>query len=421
MRYVYDLWDNFCGICDKASLFVSKSKELFFSMMLVNHQAFSSVINFLSSAWTSVSSFLSVSSEVIMWLIYGIIEFISEVGTCLISFVLLLWQLFLVFINAIFLVVSAIENFFSMVWNGGVGTVSVVNTSVEVLAESWRRARYKGEEFTNSFFSLIIGGFETIGCFVVDVFCYIFHTLSYVLTLPYLLGDTLDYCIHTITATMDYLWVQLTFSKEAIFGVAVCLFLHILLTQGIKMSRTLHERGITFPIFRSHRNPSAGRIDVEFSDDEGHEEADDEDDNEEHDSNISESEDNSYTESYDETETDSLGSEISDSDIELYNPLQQDAIDLPNHGDSLQPSRPPTPLINKVLNNTQLEREIERERDKRKCVVCQDHVKTVLILPCKHMCLCIECANHIVRNAPPDRNVCPLCRTRIQKVMNVFV
>lgn len=410
MRYVYDLWDNFCIMCDNASLFVSRSKDFFFSMMLVNHQAFSSVINIVAALWTSFCSFLSVSSEIIMWLIYGIIEFATEVGTCLRIFVVLLWQLFLVFINTIFLVVNAIENFIYLLWNGGVGTVSVLNTSVEILKESWDTACMKGEEFTDAVFFLVVGGFETIGCFVVDIFLYIFRILSSVLNVPYLLRDAIDSCIMMITKTMDYVWVNLTYSKEALFGVAVCMFLHIILTQGIKMSRTLNQRGITFPIFRHHYTNPVPRFDndSEISDNEepeGEEERDS--------SNLTES-DNSDSESVDDSETnesDSIMSEITDSDI-----------DLPNYGNYLQPScRPPTPLINKPLNSTQLEREIERERDKRKCVVCQDHVKTVLILPCKHMCLCVQCANHIVRSTPPDRNVCPLCRTRIHKVMNIYV
>ncbi|XP_014772772.1 uncharacterized protein LOC106871024 [Octopus bimaculoides] len=408
MRYVYDLWDNFCIMCDKASLLVSRSKDFFFSMMLVNHQAFSSVINIVAALWTSFSSFLSVSSEIIMWLIYGIIEFATEVESCLRMFVVLLWHLLLVFINMIFLVVNAIENFIYLLWNGGVGTVSVLNTSVEILKESWDTACLKGEEFTDLFFLLVIGGFETIGCFVVDIFLYVLKILSSVLNIPYLLRDAIDSCIMMITKTMDYVWINLTYSKEALFGVVVCIFLHIILTQGIKMSRTLNQRGITFPIFRHYYSHTVARFDndSEISDNE-------EPGEEEHDSsNVTES-DNSDSESVDDSESnesDSIMSETTDSDI-----------DLPNYGDSLQQSRPPTPLINKPLNSTQLEREIERERDKRKCVVCQDHVKTVLILPCKHMCLCVQCANHIVRSSPPDRNVCPLCRTGIQKVMNIYV
>ena len=66
-------------------------------------------------------------------------------------------------------------------------------------------------------------------------------------------------------------------------------------------------------------------------------------------------------------------------------------------------------------------REMERERDKRKCVVCQDEIKCVLVLPCRHLCMCVVCADQIVRSRIPGRRTCPLCRTRITKVMNIYV
>ncbi len=63
----------------------------------------------------------------------------------------------------------------------------------------------------------------------------------------------------------------------------------------------------------------------------------------------------------------------------------------------------------------------ESESLMRKCVVCQDQPKTVLVLPCKHMCLCIDCAHTIATSRNRARRVCPLCRGRIQTVMNVYL
>ena len=68
-----------------------------------------------------------------------------------------------------------------------------------------------------------------------------------------------------------------------------------------------------------------------------------------------------------------------------------------------------------------LARRLENEREKHKCVVCQDDVKNVLVMPCKHMCLCVDCAHSIVEHRNSQRRVCPLCRGRISKVMNIFV
>lgn len=42
----------------------------------------------------------------------------------------------------------------------------------------------------------------------------------------------------------------------------------------------------------------------------------------------------------------------------------------------------------------------------RECIICMSEVKDTIVLPCRHMCLCFECANTI-RNRSDK---CPLCR-----------
>lgn len=52
--------------------------------------------------------------------------------------------------------------------------------------------------------------------------------------------------------------------------------------------------------------------------------------------------------------------------------------------------------------------------DEHLCVVCEDAKKSVIILPCKHMCLCANCANF-------DRiKECPMCRAKVEDSMNVY-
>lgn len=53
----------------------------------------------------------------------------------------------------------------------------------------------------------------------------------------------------------------------------------------------------------------------------------------------------------------------------------------------------------------------------RYCVICQDRDKCILLLPCKHLCLCSEC-NSRLRNY---NRQCPICRSRVQKTMKIFV
>ena len=51
----------------------------------------------------------------------------------------------------------------------------------------------------------------------------------------------------------------------------------------------------------------------------------------------------------------------------------------------------------------------------RLCVICQDREKSVVLMPCRHMCLCAECSNHSTVNS------CPQCRTVIARKICVFV
>ena len=111
----------------------------------------------------------------------------------------------------------------------------------------------------------------------------------------------------------------------------------------------------------------------------------------------------------------------SDSDAESENPIQ---IELPERNEryNLRARFSPLPSTSQSeLSPGELEKVLESERDKRMCVVCQDQVKNVLVLPCRHMCLCVECAHEIAQQRTRVRRVCPLCRSRIETVMNVFI
>lgn len=55
--------------------------------------------------------------------------------------------------------------------------------------------------------------------------------------------------------------------------------------------------------------------------------------------------------------------------------------------------------------------------DSNLCIICQDRDRCVVLFPCKHLCLCVECAREI----SSYQNDCPLCRTRISQKINVYV
>eukprot|EP00899_Mesostigma_viride_P014903 jgi/Mesvir1/23413/Mv21104-RA.2 len=49
----------------------------------------------------------------------------------------------------------------------------------------------------------------------------------------------------------------------------------------------------------------------------------------------------------------------------------------------------------------------------RVCCICMDHMNNAVMVPCGHLCTCVECAT-LVRS-------CPLCRSGIQQVVRVYV
>ena len=115
-----------------------------------------------------------------------------------------------------------------------------------------------------------------------------------------------------------------------------------------------------------------------------------------------------------------------DSDFESGDENDQNAINiqLPQHQlqYGLRPRVTPSPARSFTkLSQIELEKCLENERDKKLCVVCQDNAKNVLVLPCKHMCMCVMCARHLVTASNRTRRVCPLCRSHIDTVMDVFL
>ena len=58
--------------------------------------------------------------------------------------------------------------------------------------------------------------------------------------------------------------------------------------------------------------------------------------------------------------------------------------------------------------------QLSEAEEKRVCVVCQTDAKTVLLMPCRHMCLCKECSSR------SEMTKCPLCRVAITEKIDVF-
>jgi hypothetical protein len=55
--------------------------------------------------------------------------------------------------------------------------------------------------------------------------------------------------------------------------------------------------------------------------------------------------------------------------------------------------------------------------DRFQCRICFDSQYETVLQPCRHMCMCKSCADQISRGT----NKCPICRTRIASIDDVFV
>ena len=55
--------------------------------------------------------------------------------------------------------------------------------------------------------------------------------------------------------------------------------------------------------------------------------------------------------------------------------------------------------------------------DSELCVVCISNPKRVLLLPCRHMCVCVGCCESVLQVEP----LCPLCRAHVETHIEVFM
>lgn len=68
----------------------------------------------------------------------------------------------------------------------------------------------------------------------------------------------------------------------------------------------------------------------------------------------------------------------------------------------------------------ELFRQVQREREDKLCVVCVDKMKCVMMLPCRHLCVCERCWRQLeVTNE--HNSTCPLCRNPVQQVIKAYL
>jgi E3 ubiquitin-protein ligase MGRN1 len=59
-----------------------------------------------------------------------------------------------------------------------------------------------------------------------------------------------------------------------------------------------------------------------------------------------------------------------------------------------------------VIHDVYGDQEKNEEGEEQECVVCLTNTRDTLILPCRHICVCHECATELNKNG----QACPICR-----------
>lgn len=55
--------------------------------------------------------------------------------------------------------------------------------------------------------------------------------------------------------------------------------------------------------------------------------------------------------------------------------------------------------------------------DGAECIICLCEPRNTTVLPCRHMCLCSECAEALRKGS----STCPICRTRVEALLQIRV
>lgn len=415
------------------------AKESIISVLEVNYDVVSTAIIYISVCLDMLSRILNIASVVFVNIFSAFFDFVLECSHFFSAFFTLLWKFSLLVISFLNLIFRCLEQFCYCLWSGGIWTLETVTSSWLNLKFTSINLYEAASSFIYNLFSSIYGGLHLVGYFTVKGFISLYYATKLLfITAWELLDDSMDLFDRSVRYVTNNVYFFLTkfipgLSKEAYLGVLICTITYFFI---VNLYNILSTRGMTFPFFsrpeynywNENRRQRNRRYGMEFSDDEVEmsdneivesdaetylTDEDDDDIEDIDDENIDSDDDEN---SDDETENDDTSSNESDAttnsnDIDIQLPPADARYNL---------RRSVTPSRTKQHDPDELARAVEHEREKQKCVVCQDEHKSVLILPCRHMCLCVNCGNKIARSKNVDRRICPLCRQRIRTIMNVY-
>lgn len=403
-------------------------------LIKINYDVISAALYILSEVTRFIINFISVTFNVVVSVLEAFTDFLAESFNFLRAFLQLLWKFVMLLLSILDLVLKGLEQVIYFIWSGGKWTAGAFSASLEnIQVLSVSIYEYLRVFFT-FLFENISNGLVVCGTYSLKFVVGAFNWFTWLLfSTASLVDGAMIYFADSVKFLVDSVYYALTdiipnTRLETYMGILMIVLFYATLVHVVTR---LYSRGYTFPYPRTvnqYNVPYHG-FGNEFSDDEFGMSADEE--------NYEGSDTDSDNASLEEEEQDfSDDDEFSDEASELSVDDESDSEEENSSNDSDEslepidiqlPAEPQYNLRRSTTPNRQkksakdIEMEIEREREKQMCVVCQDNKKSVLILPCRHMCLCVECGNRIARARPLTRRICPLCRQKIRTIMNVYL
>ena len=63
----------------------------------------------------------------------------------------------------------------------------------------------------------------------------------------------------------------------------------------------------------------------------------------------------------------------------------------------------------------------EAINEKHKCIICFTNAREVIIEPCNHFCMCLDCLESLCNSVGDNlRETCPLCKSQISGFSNCY-
>lgn len=75
--------------------------------------------------------------------------------------------------------------------------------------------------------------------------------------------------------------------------------------------------------------------------------------------------------------------------------------------------------ISDIVQPTNVPNHQQNDDEQNLCSVCMEKQKSCILIPCKHLCVCSECASLLEKS---DEKKCPLCRTKFETIITgIFI